>query len=107
MLALRDLIFSVAKETTGAMPVTETLRWGQPAYLAPKGTALRLGAPKDGVFALFVHCQSKVIPDFREMVGDKFKFEGNRAVLFNNISEIKPELLSLMIRIALTYHVRE
>lgn len=106
MLALRDLIFQVAGETPGATPLVETLKWGQPAYIAPKGTALRLGVPKTGAFALFVHCQSKVIPTFREMVGGEFRFEKSRAVLFEDLADIKPDLLSSMIRHALTYHTR-
>lgn len=106
MLALRDLIFQVASETPGAIPVTETLKWNQPSYTAPKGTALRLGVPKSGAFALFVHCQSKVIPAFREMVGDEFRYEKNRAVLFDTVSDIKSELLTSMIFHALTYHTK-
>lgn len=104
-LRLRRLIFEVSEEVE--VPVTEALRWGQPAYLAPKGTTLRVGAPKLGSFALFAHCQSRVIPDFRTLFPTEFQYEGNRAVLFDRPEEIQPDRLACLIRHALTYHMAE
>lgn len=101
-LALRHLILEVADQA--GIKVEEALRWGQPAYLAPKGTTLRLGVPKAGGFAIYAHCQSQVIPAFRDTFAEEFRFEGNRAVLFTDPDQIKPALLSQMIRHALTYH---
>ena len=59
LLRLREQIFAVAEDTPGTMPLTETLKWGQPAYLTANkvGTTLRLGAPKDGGYALYVHAR--------------------------------------------------
>ncbi|MCR8724893.1 DUF1801 domain-containing protein [Frigidibacter sp. ROC022] len=102
---LRALILSVAAETPGAEPLTETLRWGQPAYLAPKGTALRLGTHRAASFALFAHCQSRVIPAFRDGPGAGFRLDGTRAVLFDRVDEIRPGPLSSLIRHALTYRL--
>ena len=55
---MRALIFAAA-EATGTAPLTETLKWGQPAYLPAKraGTTIRLGV-EGGHPALFVHCQT-------------------------------------------------
>lgn len=102
LLKLRALIFDVARAE--GIPLTETLKWGQPAYLAPKGTTLRLGVPKGGGFALFAHCQSTVISDHAARFGPLDKLEGNRAVLFAEASEINPDRHSMLILSALRYH---
>mgnify|MGYP000592624135 CR=1 FL=1 len=60
------------RATTATFPAKAytALRWGQPAYLAPKGSTLRVGIPKSGgAFALFAHCQTTLIADFREATG--------------------------------------
>jgi hypothetical protein len=101
---LRALILATAAEA--GIPVTEALRWGQPAYLAPKGSTLRLGIPKQAAFALFAHCQTTLIEDFRAGPGAGHRIEGTRAVLFDDPAEIDPDALRPLIRHALTYHQR-
>jgi Domain of unknown function (DU1801) len=99
LLILRDLIFQVAQD----LPVEESLKWGQPAYRTPKGSTLRLGVPKTGGFALYAHCATNIIETFRATAGSDFRFEGNRAVLFTDMTDIK-DSLRLMMTHALTYH---
>lgn len=109
LLALRDLIFDVAAVTAGVGALQETLKWGQPAYLTPEtksGSTIRLGAPKDGGAALYAHCQTTIISDFRGLFPDEFTYEGNRAVRFAEGDDLKPDALSLLIKSALTYHVK-
>lgn len=100
LLRLRALIFEVA----GELDVTETLKWGQPAYLTPKGSTLRLGAPKAGGFALYAHCQSSVISSYAAAFAGADRIEGNRAVLFEDVSEIDAARLGQLIAHALRYH---
>lgn len=97
---LRDLIFEVGE----GLSVQEALRWGQPAYLTAKGSTLRLGIPKSGGFALFAHCQTTIIGHFATMFAGDFRFDGNRAVLFETPRDIQPDKLRLLIRHGLTYH---
>jgi Domain of unknown function (DU1801) len=108
LMALRDLIFTVAGETPGVGPLAEGLRWGQPAYLTlatGSGCSLRIGpTPQD--FALFVHCQTTLIEDFRSGPGARFRTSGTRAVLFQNADEIDPAALAPLISRALTWHKR-
>ncbi|MDX2485256.1 MAG: DUF1801 domain-containing protein [Pseudodonghicola sp.] len=107
--ALRALILSVAADTPEAGRLSEELRWGQPAYLTPEtgaGTTLRLGVPKSGGFALFVHCQTSLIDEFRELVGRDWPVEGRRAILFEDPDAIMDPALRLLIRRALTYHLK-
>ncbi len=108
LLQIRDLIFEVAAETPGVGPIEETLKWGQPAYLTPEtrsGTTIRLGVPKSGGYAVFTHCQSRVIPEFRSLFGDEFTYDGNRAVTFGPDDAVDLEKLRWLIRGALAYRL--
>jgi hypothetical protein len=107
MEQLRTLILDVGREP-GVGPVTEALRWGEAAYLAPKGSTLRIGVPKSGGrFALFAHCRTTLIAEFREMTGGAFRTEVNRAVLFDRQKDVDPVALGPLIRRALTWHLEE
>lgn len=46
LLALRARILAIV--AAEGIALEEALRWGQPAYLAPKGSTIRLGVPKTG-----------------------------------------------------------
>lgn len=109
LLTLRSLIFETAAETPGVGTLEETLKWGQPAYLTPKtksGSTIRLGLPKQGGFALYAHCQTTIIPEFRSLFPDEFQYEGNRAVHFRESTSLPLDPLRLLIRSALTYHLK-
>ncbi len=109
LLSLRGLIFSTAAEHPKVGRLQETLKWGQPAYLTPEtrsGSTIRLGVPKDGGFALYAHCQTTLISDFRSLFPDDFAFDGNRAVLFKDGDPLPAAPLRLLIASALTYHLK-
>ncbi|MBQ4825578.1 DUF1801 domain-containing protein [Leisingera sp. HS039] len=109
LLALRGLIFDTAAQSPEAGRIEEALRWGQPSYLTPErktGTTLRLGVPKGARFALFVHCQSRLIPEFAAAFPAWDRFEGTRAVLFNDPAEVEPIRHGWLIKRALTYRIR-
>lgn len=110
LLTLRRLIFETAAATPGVGAVQETLKWGQPAYLTPEtksGSTIRLGRPKQGGFALYVHCRTSIISDFQSLFPDDFVYEGNRALLFEEGEALPIERLRLLIRNALTYHLKQ
>ena len=108
LLKLRALIFDVAKNTENVGVIDETLRWGQPAYLTkqPKsGTTIRLGLTHSEKCAMFTHCQTTVVSDFRSLFPNDFEYDGNRALIIANLSDPNP-LLRQFVSSALTYHVR-
>ncbi|GAA6208895.1 DUF1801 domain-containing protein [Cognatishimia sp. WU-CL00825] len=108
VLKLRDLILTEAENLPQVGPVHEVLRWGQPSFITPKvkaATPLRLGTHKSATFALFAHCQSSVISDYAMRFPGWDKLDGNRAVLFDNVTDIEPFRLGTLIRHALTYHL--
>lgn len=109
LMTLRRLIFETAKEIPQVGRLEETLKWGQPAYLTPEtgsGSTIRLGLPKQGGFALYTHCRTTLVPDFRSLFPDDFTYEGNRAVLFQDGEAPDRDKLRLLIRSALTYHLK-
>jgi Domain of unknown function (DU1801) len=106
--ALRHLIFAEAASLPQVGPLTEDLRWGQPAYLTlatGAGSTLRLGVPKSGGYAIYVHCQTSLIADLATLAGPELRFEGNRAVLFQATDKVPDDLIRLLIRRALTWHL--
>ena len=49
LLEVRDLVFETAADLEDVGPLTETLKWGEPAYLTEatgSGSTIRLGWPK-------------------------------------------------------------
>ncbi len=111
LLEIREMIFAVAAESSGVGPLTETLKWGQPAYLTRttgSGTTVRLGTAKsapDGCAVLF-HCQTTLIETFRAHFAGDFAFEGNRALIVPVTRPLPREPLRLCLKEALTYHRR-
>ena len=109
LLTLRELIFDTADQTHGVGPLLEALRWNQPAYLTPRtksGSTLRLGLPKQGGFAIYVHCQTTIIADFRADFPDGFVYEGARAIHFQPGQTLPLAQLEVLVRRALTYHLK-
>jgi hypothetical protein len=111
LLEARALIFKTAAGIEGVGPLTETLKWGEPAYLTEAtraGSTIRLGwlrSSKRDCAVLF-NCRTTLIDDFRNQFPDVFTFEKNRAIVLDP-SEPLPEIpLSACLALALTYHRR-
>lgn len=107
---LRQLILETAEDDPRVGTLQETLKWGQPSWLPVRpcvGTTIRLGTDRSGAhLALFFHCQTSVIRDFRSGPGKDMRFDGNRAILLDPENPLPRDLLRLPIRHALTYHLK-
>lgn len=103
---LRNLILEVAVETDSVKGIQETLKWGEPSFLTKVGSTLRMDwkAKNPNEYALYFKCTSKLVLSFREVYGDFFKYEKNRAILFDLDEEIPVEVLKDIIRVTLEYH---
>ena len=109
LLQLRSLILETAAAMPGVGRIEETLKWGQPSYLTPEtgsGTTIRIDAVRDkpGQVALYVHCQTRLVEQFRELYAGALGFEGNRAILVDVDKALPTGPLSHCIAMALTYH---
>lgn len=111
LMVLRKLIFEVASATPGVGDLTETLKWNQPSYLTEQsgsGSLIRIDQVKDepGKYAMYFHCQTTLVEQFRRMFEGEFKFIGNRCILFDVAKTVPETKLRHCIELALTYHHR-
>jgi len=108
---LRELILQSASKMPEVGPVSETLKWGQPAFLTSKtksGTTVRLGWSEGGdTVSLFVHCQTSLVVEWREHYGDELSFVGNREISIPTRSPLPRVPLQHCVAMALTYHSRK
>ena len=109
LLALRHLIFDTAAGIDGVGELTETLKWGEPAYLTEQsrsGSTIRLGwrADRPDECGLFFICRTSLVSDFRAVYDDVLRFEGNRAIILPLDVPIPIGPLEACIAAALTYH---
>ncbi len=112
LLGLRQMIFEVAVATTGVGDLEETLKWGQPSYLTsgPKsGSTIRIDAIKSisEQYAMYFHCQTRLVESFRQIYPDVLTYEANRAIVFNVNEKVPEKPLQHCITLALTYHLNE
>ena len=111
LMALRRLILETAADIDGVGEIEETLKWGEPAYVTAQsksGSTIRIGWKKSrpSQYAMYVNCQTTLIDSFRSMYPREFKFEGNRAIVFDDKDVVPVSQLSSCIETALTYHLK-
>ena len=109
---LRDLIYQVAATTEGVGAIDEALRWQQPSYLTPEtgsGSTVRIDALKGQPdrYAMYFHCQTGLVDHFKQIYPKQFKYEGNRAIIFNVADGLPEAELRHCVSLALTYHLRK
>ena len=111
LMALRELVFDTAARTAGVGRLSETLKWGQPSYLTEEtgsGTTVRIGRLKAGAgYAVYFHCQSGLIGQFRERYADTFRYEGKRAIVFGSGDRVPVRELRHCLALAFTHHARK
>lgn len=107
-LSLRELVFDVARSNTALEPLEETLKWGEPSYLAAQkrqGTTVRIAWSKKRPrqVGLYFNCQTSLLDTFTTLFPE-LKCEGDRAIVFEQ-GEILPKAeLGTCIEAAFTYH---
>lgn len=109
MMSLRQLIAQTASENESVGEIEETLKWGEPSYLSCNGSTIRMGwkNARPDEYAMYFHCQTKLVDTFRELYRDKLSFEGNRAIVFNANDDVPVDELKHCVLLALTYHDRK
>ena len=112
LLELRGHVLAAAAGSGRVGELTETLKWGEPAYL-PKtariGTTVRINAVKGSAdrYGVYFHCQTTLLESFRHLYPDAFSYEGNRAILLR-VGEAYPvDALRHCLTLALTYHLKD
>jgi hypothetical protein len=108
---VRDVIFKTAADINGVGPLTETLKWGEPAYLTEatgSGSTIRLGwlRSSERNCAVLFNCRTTLVDDFRTQFPGAFAYEKNRAILLDAYEPLPQVPLSVCLGMALTYHRR-
>lgn len=105
---VRALIFATAATEPSIGPLTETLKWGEPAYLTEatrSGSTIRLGMLRDfpDRAAVLFNCQTVLLDTFRTQFPDTFQTHKDRALLLPT-GQFPEEPLASCLYLALTYH---
>ncbi len=103
---LRSLILETALGIENLNKLEETIKWGEPSYITKNGSTIRIDwkENKPNQYAMYFHCKTKLVDIFKEIYKNLFKFEGNRAIIFNTTENIPVKELKHCIELALTYH---
>ena len=106
MQALRTLVLETARASETITRLGETLKWGEPSFVTPQGSTLRMDwKPKNpNHYALYFQCTSKLVHTFRLVFANTFTYEGNRAIILPLETDLPTDELKACILATLTYH---
>lgn len=104
--SLRSLIIETAQNIENLRLLEETLKWNEPSYITKNGSTIRIDwKPKNpDQYAMYFQCTSKLIPTFKMVYRNMFRFEGSRAIIFHLKDSIPKKELQACLTAALTYH---
>lgn len=106
MQQLRELVIETTEEIEGISNLEETLKWGEPSFVTKNGSTLRMDWKEKtpNQYAMYFQCTSRLVDTFRLVFGNKFQYEGNRAIIFQINQKIPKEALKECIKATLNYH---
>ncbi|PCH50058.1 MAG: hypothetical protein COC17_06645 [Hyphomicrobiales bacterium] len=112
LLALRELVFEVAKENDKIGKIEEALKWGQPSFLTKTGSTIRIDKIKDSEkisphIAMYFICTTHLVDRFSEIYPDTFSYVGGRAIHFEIGAPYDSDALKHCIAMALTYKLKK
>ena len=111
LLAIRSLTFQTAMDNESVGTLTETLKWGEPAYLTQatkSGSTLRIAWKQStpDQYGLYFNCRTTLVDTFRTRFPE-LVYEGNRAIVLPSDEEPPWDSLAACIAATLTYHHRD
>jgi hypothetical protein len=106
LLRLRKIVLDTAAKMDG-IAIEETLKWGQPSYLAKGGSTVRIDAVKADPkrVAMYFICRTDLIARFREHYPE-LDYDANRAILLDVRGKLPEDALRHCISLALSYRRR-
>lgn len=106
MSFLRTLVRETAKEIKGIDKLEETLKWGEPSFVTKHGSTLRMDwkEKNPNQYALYFQCTSRLVDTFRSVFGNRFQYEGKRAIVFQLDGQLPILELKECVKATLTYH---
>ena len=109
--AIRDILFRAAADQPAVGALTETLKWGEPAYLtaaSKSGTTVRLAwkPATPAHLSVLLHCRTTLIGELRDIYPHTFIYQGTRAALVRLDAPLPLAPLDHLARMAQMYHRR-
>ncbi|MFK7807948.1 MAG: DUF1801 domain-containing protein [Saprospiraceae bacterium] len=106
MKYLRSLVLETVKEMPTISKLEETLKWGEPSFITKHGSTLRMDWKKKtpNQYAMYFKCTSRLVKTFKEVFGNHFQYEKNRAIVFQLDQEVPVRELKQCIKATLQYH---
>ncbi len=107
---LRDTIYRVSEADKRIGDLSEELRWGDPSYITAQtnsGSTVRLGLFGKTKVALFFHCKTSLVEDFKQKYSNELEYSKNRAIVIDPLSVPPTEILENCIHASLTYKLRD
>lgn len=98
---MSNLIERVAEKLS--VVIKAERKWGQLSLSSTIGTSIRIARFDENHVAFFVHCQTTLVEQWREMFTDSLEFSKTRAILLKNHEELPINELEICIQMALTY----
>ncbi len=110
--SLRQFVLTVADGIAAVGPIDEALKWGEPAFLTTQsgsGSTFRIAWHRrhPTQYAMYFNCQTTLVDSFKTMFPDTFRFEGNRAIVFETDETIEYAALAACVAMALTYQLNK
>jgi hypothetical protein len=112
LMSLRDLVLDTARTTEGVGPIEEALRWDQLSFITAQtksGSTIRIDVLRNdpNKYAVYVHCQSGLIDEFRNRYPSQMTYVDQRSIVFTLGQPLPMAELKHCISLALTYHLRK
>ncbi|WP_154224761.1 DUF1801 domain-containing protein [Marinicella rhabdoformis] len=105
LMAIRAIIFQLSKEKEIGQ-ITETLKWGEPSYLAKHGSTVRLSwrDKYPEYVSVYFNCNTILVEAFRELYPEAFEFIDNRELRLPIAEPLPKHELTACLSMALRYH---
>ena len=109
LLAIRELVYQTAARHPEVGKLTETLKWGEPAYLTEEsgtGSTIRIDFKEkdpDHV-SLFFNCQTTLVGQMQREFPGEFSYVENRQVQIPLSGRLPKKVVSECLAMALMYH---
>lgn len=105
LLELRTAIYKVAAYE-GIGEVTETFKWGEPAYIVKHGSTVRIDwkPTRPDHVSVYFNCNTKLVETFKALYSDIFQIVGNREIQLATADNIPMPQIMSCISMSLRYH---
>jgi hypothetical protein len=106
---IRHAIYTIAQSKPKIGPITETLKWGEPAYLtefSKSGSTIQIDWKQNepDLIGIYLNSQTSMVETMRLNHPGAFSYRGNRCIQSRLDVQLPMPALKFCLYMALTYH---